>query len=189
MAGSGGILARGVIDRRRTITATEQFNGAFGVADIIISYRNANDLVLRRPLIVAEGFDPGHITSPEEPEGESNFDGFIRSVRTSGSAALRNLISGNDVFDPNSPSEYDIVYINWRNGTDWLQRNALVLEEVIRWVNANKQPLNGVMQPNVVLGSSMGGVIARMALGRMDRNGGFNAHQTSLYVSLDAPHQ
>jgi hypothetical protein len=194
-AGSGGIAARGVADRRATITATEAFNGVFGVADIVISYRNQNDQVLRRPLIVAEGFDPGWITSPEEPEGENTFDAFIRSVRNSGSAALRNLISGNNIFDPNSPSEYDIVYINWRNGTDFLQRNELVLEAIIRWVNANKQPLGGVIQPNVVLGSSMGGVIARMALGRMDRGGGqngaggFAAHQTNLYVSLDAPHQ
>ncbi len=72
----------------------------------------------------------------------------------------------------------------------------MVLEEVIRWVNANKQPLGGVRQPNVVLGTSMGGVVARMALGRMDRGGGtrngaggFAAHETRLYVSLDAPHQ
>ena len=46
-----------------------------------------------------------------------------------------------------------------------------------------------------MLGSSMGGVIARMALGRMDRGGGLNgaggfaAHETRLFVSLDAPHQ
>lgn len=184
VAGSGGIAARGVADRRRTITATEQFNGGFGVADIVISFRNANDQVLRRPLIVAEGFDPGWITSPEEPEGESSFDAFINTVRFSNSAALRGLIS-------NDPSAYDIVYVNWRNGTDWLQRNALVLEEVIRWVNQNKQNdlVTGLRNPNVVLGSSMGGVIARMALGRMDRNGGFGAHETNLYVSLDAPHQ
>jgi len=73
----------------------------------------------------------------------------------------------------------------------------LALEAVIRWVNANKQPdlITGLINPNVVLGSSMGGVIARMALGRMDRGGGqngaggFAAHQTRLYVSLDAPHQ
>jgi Secretion system C-terminal sorting domain len=194
-AGSGAAAARGVIDRREAITATEAFNGAFGVADIVISYRNANDPVLRRPLIVAEGFDPGWITNPEEPEGGNTFDDFTRSIRNSGSAALRNLITGNDIFDPNSPSQYDLVYINWRNGTDFLQRNALVLEAVIRWVNANKQPLGGVLQPNVVLGSSMGGVIARMALGRMDRGGGqsgaggFAAHQTGLYISLDAPHQ
>ena len=154
------------------------------MADIIISYGNANDQVLRRPLIIAEGLDPGHITNPEEPEGANTFTDFIISVANSGSTTLRNLIS-------NNPSHYDIVYINWRNGTDWLQRNALVLEEVIRWVNANKQPdlTTGLLNQNVVLGSSMGGVIARMALGRMDRNGGVNAHQTRLYVSLDAPHQ
>lgn len=190
MAGSAGVAARGVIDRRRTITATEQFNGIAGVADIVISFHNANDQVIRRPLIVAEGLDPGHITKPEEPEGQNTFDGFVRSVRNSQSNDLRNLISGNP-FIVGNPSDYDIIYINWRNGTDWLQRNALVLEEVIRWVNNNKGvDLNtGLPNPNVVLGSSMGGVIARMALGRMDRAGGFAAHQTNLYVSLDAPHQ
>lgn len=186
-AGSGG-AARGIVDRRETITANEAFNVFRGIADIVISYRNANDQVLRRPLIVAEGFDPGWITNPEEVEGENTFIGFVQGVINSNSFALRNLITDN-------PSQYDLVYVNWRNGTDWLQRNALALEAVIRWVNANKQPLAGVMQPNVVLGSSMGGVIARMALGRMDRGGGLNgaggfaAHQTNLYVSLDAPHQ
>jgi hypothetical protein len=60
VAGSGGGVAkRSVADRRATITATESFNGVFGVADVVISYRNVNDQVLRRPLIVAEGLDPG----------------------------------------------------------------------------------------------------------------------------------
>lgn len=196
VAGSGGPTARGVPDRRRTIVATEQFDGAFGVADIVISYRDVNDQVLRRPLIVAEGFDPGWITNPEEPEGQNTFGRFIRDVRNSQSEDLRNLISGNPLV-VGTPSAYDLVYVNWRKGTDWLQRNALVLEEVIREVNRLKQPdlITGLMNPNVVLGSSMGGVIARMALGRMDRGGGqngaggFAAHQTRLYVSLDAPHQ
>ncbi len=188
-AGSGGAAARGEIDARVAITADEAFEGVQGIADIVISYRNESDQVLRRPLIIAEGLDAGWITSPEKPEGESTFSGFIQTVRNSNSATLQALIS-------DDPSTYDIVYINWRNGTDWLQRNALALEAVIRWVNANKQPLGGVRQPNVVLGSSMGGVIARMALGRMDRGegsfngtGGFNAHETNLYISLDAPHQ
>jgi hypothetical protein len=181
-SGTNGTAARGVVvDEIRTITATEPYLGRFGAADVVISYRNAGDTVLRRPLIIAEGFDPGHILSPEEPEGDNTFDSFIRGVRNSGSAALKSLIS-------NDPSQYDIVYVNWRNGTDYLQRNALVLEEVIRWVNANKQPLGTTLQPNVVLGSSMGGVIARMALGRMDRARGVAAHQTRLYVSMDAPH-
>lgn len=189
MAGSNGVAARGIeIDRNRNIVATELYNGVYGVAGIVISYRNSNDKVLRRPLIVAEGFDPGHITKPEEPEGQNSFRSFIFSVQTSNSAALQNLIS-------DDPAQYDIVYVNWYNGTNYLQANELILEAVIRWVNANKQPLAGVRQPNVVLGSSMGGVIARMALGRMDRGGGqngaggFAAHETRLFVSLDAPHQ
>jgi len=153
------------------------------VADVVISYRNVNDRVLRQPLIVVEGFDPGHIVTPEKPEGFNTFRGFIVNIRNSESRALRNLVTENT-------GQYDIVYVNWRNGTDYLQRNALVLEEIIRWVNRNKQPLvGGGVQPNVVLGSSMGGVIARMALGRMDRAGGAGAHQTRLYVSMDAPHQ
>ena len=188
MAGSNGVAARGVIDRNRNIVAAELYNGVYGVAGIVISYRDVNDQVLRRPLIVAEGFDAGHILNPEEPEGQNTFADFIISVNNSGSPNLRTLIS-------NDPSGYDIVYVNWHNGTNNLQANELILEQVIRWVNANKQPLAGVRQPNVVLGSSMGGVIGRMALGRMDRGGGLNgaggfaAHETRLFASLDAPHQ
>lgn len=49
-----------------------------------------------------------------------------------------------------------------------------------------QQPLSGIMQPNVVLGQSMGGVIARYALKDMENNS-IN-HQTRLYISDDAPH-
>ncbi len=172
IAGSQHPQARGaIVDGRVTITARDSYMGQAGIADVVISFRDGTDRVLRRPLIVAEGYDPGHILVPEEAEGMNTFVDFIRRIQASGPPNfagppnLSRLIS-------NNPSQYDIVYVNWRNGTDYLQRNALVLEEVIRWVNANKQPLvGGALQPNVVLGSSMGGVIARMALGRMDRAG------------------
>src|SRR5690606_13123572 len=45
----------------------------------------------------------------------------------------------------------------------------------------------GVVQPNVVLGQSMGGVIARWALRDMEDKG--QNHQTRLFISYDAPHQ
>ncbi len=86
-----------------------------------------------------------------------------------------------------STQQYDIIYVDWKNGVDYLQRNAYLLETIIQWVNANKQPLNDVIQPNVVLGQSMGGVIARYALKDME-NTGLN-HNTRLYISDDAPHQ
>lgn len=187
-AGSGGIAARGRADGHKLIVATQSYNGLHGAALVVISYRNTNDRVLRKPLIIAEGLDPGFFTSPEEPEGATTFRDFIDKVEKSNNTDLKNMIIG-DPLVTGQPSEYDIVYVNWINGTDWLQRNAYVLEEVIRWVNNNKQPLNGNVEANVVIGNSMGGVIARMALGNMDRNGGFSAHQTKLYVSIDASHR
>jgi hypothetical protein len=129
-AGSAGTGARGVSDLNITINAKEPFLLFYGSAKVVISYHNTNDKVITRPLIIAEGFDPGHITKPEEPEGQNDFESFITSIRSSGSIALRTLISGNPGL--NDPSEYDIIYVNWKNGTDYLQRNELVLEEVIR---------------------------------------------------------
>jgi hypothetical protein len=58
-----------------------------------------------------------------------------------------------------------------------------VLEEVIDWVNDNKTGT----EENVILGQSMGGLIARYALRDMENNS--DDHDTSLYISHDAPHQ
>ncbi|MEO5944730.1 MAG: T9SS type A sorting domain-containing protein [Ferruginibacter sp.] len=130
-------------------------------------------------MIVAEGYDAGKILAPEEKFGLNTLQQFIFDATNDGSS-LTNLLSG-------SMQQYDIVYVDWKNGVDYLQRNAYLLETIIQWVNANKQPLNGVMQPNVVLGQSMGGVIARYALKDME-NTALN-HNTRLFISDDAPQQ
>lgn len=158
--------------------ATKAYLGIAGQGYATIQYANS-DHILRRPLIVAEGYDPGNILAPEQIFGLNTFNDFYTDAIDDGSN-LTNLLSG-------SMQQYDIVYVDWKNGTDYLQRNAYLLETIIQWVNANKQPLNGVMQPNVVLGQSMGGVIARYALKDME-NTGIN-HQTRLFISHDAPHQ
>jgi len=184
-AGSGGPVLRGTDLDVQAITATKSFAGVFGKCRIVISYRNDNDRVIRKPLIVAEGLDLGHILNPEEPQGSNTYQEFIDRIDLSGSNNLKQLLFNGAI------SEYDIIYINWRNGSDYLQRNAYVLEEVIAWVNSHKQPLpgNSLPEKNVVLGYSMGGVLARMALGDMERTIGPNAHDTRLYISLDGPQQ
>lgn len=159
-------------------TATKSYLGIQGQGYATIRYANA-DHILRKPLIVAEGYDPGNITKPEERFGESSLKNFLDDA-TDDASNLTSLLSG-------STQQYDIVYVDWKNGTDYLQRNAYLLETIIQWVNANKVAVNGVVQPNVVLGQSMGGVIARYALKDME-NTGLN-HQTRLYISDDAPHQ
>lgn len=159
-------------------TSTQTYLGLAAQGWITIDYANA-DRVLRRPLIVAEGFDAGHITHPERWWGSQNIGGFITDLTNDGITTLRNLLIDNP--------QYDIIYVDWRIGTDYIQRNALLLEDIIRWVNINKEPFNGVMQPLVIIGQSMGGLITRWALKDMENHS--ENHQTRLFISYDSPQQ
>jgi len=77
---------------------------------------------------------------------------------------------------------YDIVYLDYNDGTDDIKRNATLLEEVIKWVNNNKVGTD----PNIVMGISMGGLVARYALRDLEKKG--YDHQTKIYLSMDSPH-
>lgn len=160
-----------------SFTASKPYLSIAGKGYATVKYANP-DHIIRKPLIVVEGYDPGHILIPEEKFGYTSLEGFLEDINTSLSSNLKTLLNG-------SPSQYDIIYVDWKNGTDYLQRNAYLLETIIQWVNANKQAVGGVMQPNVVLGQSLGGVIARYALKDME-NSSIN-HQTRLFISDDAP--
>ncbi|AXT18636.1 T9SS C-terminal target domain-containing protein [Flavobacteriaceae bacterium AU392] len=159
----------------QNIIATRAFSGQLGTATLQIAYSN-NQCELRKPLIVAEGFDT-ELMADRGRIGDTDIQTFFNSVNNSGGDQLRNLITNN------TTEAYDIVYVNWDNGTDFIQRNAFVLQAVINWVNANKV----TNTPNVVLGQSMGGLVARYALRDMENRS--ESHDTGLYISHDAPHQ
>ncbi|MFN4764549.1 hypothetical protein ACKGJN_15575 [Gillisia sp. Q332] len=163
-------------------TATTPHLGKFGNATVLINYGNTVDQI-RKPLIIAEGLDMGAVTSPEEPFGNSDIENFENTVLASDSEELGDIVNANEGIL--NDQEYDIIYVNWSNGTDYLQRNAYVLQEVIKWVNEEKAKV-GSTTPNVVLGQSMGGVIARYALKDMENKG--LPHDTRTYISHDAPH-
>lgn len=129
-----------------------------------------------KPLIVVEGFDP---------DNRFNYANLITSLRAGG--------LGVDL-DPNPTTftslnqaieneGFDLIFIDFANSTDYIQRNALMVEEVIRRVNALKVG----DEKNVVLGMSMGGLVARYALRHMEQEG--ETHETGLYISHDSPHQ
>jgi Lecithin:cholesterol acyltransferase len=121
---------------------------------------------ITKPLIVVEGYDTGHITNPSKESGDLGIEDFLERP-----AAQKFRNDG-----------YDILYLDWSNGTDAIESNAELLKKAIAWVNALKQ--GG--EKNVVLGQSMGGLIARYALKDMEDQG-IN-HDTKLYISHDAPH-
>lgn len=154
---------------------TRPYLGTANQAILEIDYA-ANDCVIRKPLFVVEGFDSG-LFGVENELGEVEYSNFKNS--TLSSSSLLGQIN-----------TYDIIYINFKNGKDYMQRNAYLVQDIIKWVNSVKQ---GSL-PNVVLGQSMGGVIGRYALRDMENqlastgNQTWN-HQTNLYISHDAPHQ
>jgi hypothetical protein len=151
---------------------TQQFGGFANSATIQIRYASGNPCDnITNPLIVAEGFESG-LLGNENPLGDNDITNFRDNARTV-SIDLRNEIDN-----------FDIIYINWDNGRDDIRRNALLLEDIITWINSIKTTTN----QNVVLGQSMGGLIARYALVDMEQDSSQD-HDTRLYISHDAPHQ
>ena len=83
-------------------------------------------------------------------------------------------------------NEYDLVYIDWNNPQADIKANALLLKDIINLINYTKRDGLGAYYKNIIVGHSMGGLIARYALTTMEHNN--QSHDTAYYVSYDAPH-
>ena len=191
------------------------YNGKKGQARISIAYGSGHTS-LQKPFIVAEGYDPWRILNAEQanhlvkktinfpfphtiyvgapfPEeqvydsAKSNFryETFTRRLDY-GNIIEPILFNGHSFEQDLYLSGYDLVFVDWRDGTDYIQRNAYVLENIIQWANTEKAK-NGSTEKNIVMGMSMGGLCARYALADMEKSG-IN-HDTKLYISHDTPHQ
>lgn len=95
--------------------------------------------------------------------------------------AVRDM-SFNDALDR---AGYDLVFVDFHQPGADLRSNALLIQEVIRRINAMKSGAN--QEQNVVMGMSMGGLLGRMALARMHEQG--ENHETRLLITHDSPHR
>lgn len=135
------------------------------------------DGVLDKPIILIDGFDPGDTR---------NIDAVYQSMSYNNNTE--------NLADEARDLGYDVVVLNFpvytRNGsevvdggTDFIQRNAFILVELINQINALKVGDEEL----VVIGPSMGGLISRYALRYMEQNS--HEHETRLWLSFDAPHR
>jgi pimeloyl-ACP methyl ester carboxylesterase len=164
-----------------TINATIPFQGYDETASFIGQgeyelFLDTTNGVFDKPIVLIDGFDPG--------DGRN-----IASIYQ-----LLNYNTGDNLADYLRSEGFDIVILNFptytRTGTttivdggaDYIQRNAFILVALINQINAQKIG----SEKNVVIGPSMGGLIARYALRYMEMNS-LN-HDTRLYISFDAPH-
>lgn len=136
------------------------------------------DGILDKPIILIDGFDPGdtrdipgiyNLLNYVDPiQGPQNLADFVRS-------------QGFDVVILNAP-QYVSNGIPIDGGADYMERNAMVLVELIETINSQKVGNEEL----VIIGPSMGGLISRYALNYMESNG--LDHQTRLWLSFDSPH-
>lgn len=132
--------------------------------------------VLDKPIFLVDGFDPGD---------SRNSSIIYQSL---------NYGTGQNLATDLRAQGFDIIILNFPvytrtstttvvdGGVDYIQRNAMILVELINQINAQKVG----NEQNVVIGPSMGGLISRYALRYMELNN--LAHQTRLYISFDSPH-
>lgn len=130
-----------------------------------------------KPIILVDGFDPN--------------DGRTIPMIYD----LLNYGTDQNLADDLRNQGFDVVIMNFPNytrsadgalisgGSDYIQRNAMNLVELLNIVNAAKVG----DEQNVVIGPSMGGLITRYALRYMEMNS--LDHDTRLYMSFDAPHR
>lgn len=118
------------------------------------------DNVFDKPIIIVQGFDPiGQITIDSQQDKYSDFD---KGLRDKG---------------------YDIVYLMLKNTNLPLEDNTSLVKDLIKQINSQKQR----NFESIVIGESMGGLLARMALKELE-NENYD-HKVGLYISFDAPHQ
>lgn len=142
-----------------------------------MTVRYASGHTITKPLIVAEGFDP--FTNPVYEEGGKYNSGYL-TIK-----GVDSLTYNNETKRPWKELGYDIIYVDWLDSNAPIQANADLLIQVIQWVNENKVGSN----KNVLMGRSMGGLIARYALRKMETAIPVPLpHDVFMYVSNDAPH-
>ncbi len=120
----------------------------------------------RKPLFIVEGFDLYPIVISDTKKNSDLSDVF------------NNKTDLNRILDLG----YDIAYLDYADGMGDIRRNAALFQEALRYINTHKEG----DEKNVVVGLSMGGLVASYGLRKMELAG--EDHETRKYISYDSPH-
>lgn len=142
-------------------TATRSYLGVFAGYDGYIFLGTGNTEVTR-PIIFVEGFDLDNSYGWEEIYDLLNTENLAGTLQDAG---------------------FDLILLNFHEGTDYLQRNSFALVSLIEQVLAARSGEANLL----IAGASMGGLIGRHTLAWMETNG--IDHETDLFLSFDSPHQ
>lgn len=138
------------------------------------------DGAFNRPLLVVEGFDPDlNGTAPVYGFGTMNWD----AIWDCSDLAYPNTASMAYLLDSLQSEGFDLVYVDFQDGTLPALAQAALLETVLDRIATAVEAPGGT----VVVGASMGGVIARLALRRRELAGIEDCVRQ--FITVDSPHQ
>ncbi|MEI6556390.1 MAG: 3-coathanger stack domain-containing protein [Paludibacter sp.] len=152
----------------RTVNSISTIYNGKTISGKYLTILGKNHTTVIKPYIIIEGIDFLNDTYFND-----HINLFNNYAYPNKSAALIYNLYDND---------YDVIILDFDNSTDYLQNNAMLLVQLIKDIYTN----NSLTEDNfVVMGFSMGGLIARYALTWMEANN--QNHHTRLFVSHDAP--
>jgi hypothetical protein len=127
---------------------------------------------IKKPIIILEGWDPTNYRTLDIIYSETNVTwdgntegGFLPSLHNRG---------------------YDVILMNYKDGGGAIQDNAMVLRKFLDELN-KILAANNSQNEIVIIGESMGGLVARYALAYMESIG--EDHRTKLFMTMDTPNQ
>ena len=94
---------------------------------------------------------------------------------------LYELLNTENLVEDIRAAGYDIVVLNFDDATDYIQRNSLLLVDVLQEIQARIDP----RAHYALAGASMGGLCSRYALSYMEQNG--LDHRVATWISFDGP--
>ena len=152
-------LATPLPDDTLHVTASIPYLGVAGHGEAYIALAPGHTTLVN-PVVVIEGFDLDNVMHWDE---------------------LYQLLSGAGLLDALQAQGFDAVVIDFADATDYIQRNAFVVTEVLAQVQAIIPPSADV----AVVGASMGGLVGRYALAYLEAQSMVPRVRT--FISFDAP--
>ena len=180
------LATRGFIGYDESITRYAQANIGIYYADQTIGTTKR----IKKPIIITDGIDFTQSTKFKDLYEKyliyydpNNFKkSLIDELNLKGYDVI--LLDYDDVTDRSVLLPNKQIFK--QPGADYVERNAMVVVDVIEWANSELTS-QGLTDKLIVIGPSMGGLITRYALRWMETNN-LN-HNCRLWVSFDAPHR
>jgi len=161
-----------------------------GIAVAFIKTASQHQGQLRKPFILVEGIEMESIVKGSAVHVKASADGFgdlnWSSISSGNFGPGKEHIADLTVFlDSINRAGYDIVFVDFYTNRARIEANAIALASIITQINQTLQA-NGSSRNLEVVGASMGGLIARVALRQMELQG--CCHNVKLFTTYATPH-